>query len=175
MQLLNPSALLVLGLIPILILIHSLKPKPKQVDVTNLFLWRAVLKEKRGGVRIQRVLRNLPLLLQILAVILAAFALARPVWLYTSQIKGDAILVLDSSASMKTLTASGIRFDRAREEALKLIDELPKDSRMLIIEAGSKPFLRSPFSDDKKHLKRIVQSIQPSDAPGRIEKAVYLA
>ena len=175
MQLTNPSALLVLGLIPILILIHSLKPKPKQVEVTNLFLWRKALKEKRGGVRIQRIIKNLPLLLQIVAVILAALALAKPVWIYPSQIKGDVILVLDSSASMKTRTASGIRFDQARKEALKLIDELPKEGKMLIIEAGSKPILKSAFSNDKKQLKRIVGSIQPSDAPGRIERALYLA
>jgi hypothetical protein len=175
MQLANPTALLVLGLIPLLILIHSLKPKPKQVEVTDLFLWRKALKEKRGGVRIHRIIKNLPLLLQILAVTLVALALAKPVWIYTSQIKGDVILVLDSSASMKTRTASGIRFDQARKEALKLIDELPKDSKMLIIEAGSKPILKSAFSNDKNQLKRIVESIQPSDAPGRIERALYVA
>ncbi|MBW1708368.1 MAG: VWA domain-containing protein [Deltaproteobacteria bacterium] len=175
MQLLNPSALLVLGLIPILILIHSLKPKPKQVEVTNLFLWRAALKEKKGGVRVQRLITNLPLLLQILAVILAALALSKPVWSYSTQIKGDVILVLDSSASMKTITGSGIRFDQARQEALKLVRELPKDSRMLIIEAGHKPKLKAAFSKDKKHLKRTIEEIQPSDAPGQIEKAVYLA
>jgi len=166
---------LVLGLIPILILIHSLKPKPKQVEVTTLFLWRAALKEKKGGVRVQRIIKNLPLLLQILAVCLAGFALAKPVWFYNTQIKGDVILVLDSSASMKTLTASGIRFNQAKQEALKLVDELPKESRMLVIEAGRKPLLKSAFSSDKKHLKRVIGDIQPSDAPGQIEKALYLA
>ncbi len=175
MQFTNPIALLVLGLIPILILIHSLKPKPRQVEVTNLFLWREVLKEKRSGLRIQRIIKNLPLLLQIFTVILAAFALAEPVWLYTSQIKGNAILVLDSSASMKTRVASGTRFDKARAEALKLINELPKGSKILIIQAGNKPILKSGFSDNKKQLKRTVEGIQPSDAPGKIEKALYLA
>jgi len=175
MQIANPSALLALGLIPVLILIHSLRPKPKQVEVTSLFLWQEALKEKRGGLRIQRIIRNLPLLLQILAVILATVALAKPVWFYTSNIKGDVILVLDSSASMKTRTASGIRFDQAKKEALKIINELPKDSKILIIEAGSRPALKSVFSDDKKELKRIVEGIKPTDSPGRIEKALYLA
>ncbi|MBW1913165.1 MAG: BatA domain-containing protein, partial [Deltaproteobacteria bacterium] len=48
MQFANPIALLLLGLIPILILIHSLRPKPRQVEVTNLFLWQEALKERRG-------------------------------------------------------------------------------------------------------------------------------
>jgi len=53
MQFANPIALLLLGLIPILILIHSLRPKPRQVEVTNLFLWQEALKERRGGGRIR--------------------------------------------------------------------------------------------------------------------------
>jgi len=175
MQLINPIALLLLGLIPILILIHSLKPKPRQLEVTNLFLWQEALREKRGGVRIQSFIKNLPLLLQILAVILATVALAKPVWTYTSQIGGDVILVLDSSASMKTRTTSGIRFDQAKKEALKLVDELSGESRMLIIEASRKPILQSAFSNDKAHLKGVIESIQPSDMPGRLDKALYLA
>jgi Ca-activated chloride channel family protein len=175
MHLINPNALLGLGLIPILILIHSLKPKPKQVEVTTLFLWREALKEKRGGLRIHRFVRNLPLLLQIVAVILASLALAKPVWIYPSYIRGNVILILDASASMKTRATAGIRFDQARREALKLIDELHNDNHVLIIEARSNPILKAPFSSDKKQLKRIVESIQPSDEPGRIEKALYLA
>jgi len=175
MQLINPIALLLLGLIPILIIIHSLKPKPRQLEVTNLFLWQEALREKRGGVRIQSFIKNLPLLLQILAVILASVALAKPVWTYTSQIGGDVILVLDSSASMKTRTESGIRFDQAKKEALKLVDELSGESRMLIIEASRKPILKSTFSNDKAHLKGVIEGIQPSDMPGRLDKALYLA
>ena len=175
MQLINPIAFLLLGLIPVLILIHSLRPKPTQVEVTNLFLWREALKERRGGLRIKRLINNLPLLFQILAVILAAIALAKPVWTNIVPIKGDVILVLDTSASMKTRTTSGIRFDQARREVLKQVDDLPGDGRMLVIEASHKPVLRSPFSDDKGHLKQVIEGLQPSDTPGAIDKALYMA
>lgn len=175
MQLINPGALVVLGFIPILILIHSLKPKPKKVLVTDLFLWRQASREKRGGAKIRRLVNNLPLYLQILAVILASLALAKPVRLFPPKVKGNAVLVLDTSASMKTRTVSGIRFDQARTEALKLIDELPKGAKMMIIEAGNKPVIKTPFSEDKKHLEQIVEEIQPLDVPGRMEKAITLA
>ena len=79
MQFINPGALFVLGLIPVLILIHSLKPKPKKVVVTNLYLWRQASDEKRGGAKIRRLVKNLPLYVQILAVILASLALSKPV------------------------------------------------------------------------------------------------
>jgi len=175
MQLIHPGALLVLGLIPILVLIHSLRPKPREVDVTSLFLWQEALREKKGGAFIKRFVKNLPLLLQILAVVLATVALAEPVWFYTPPVKGNVILVLDSSASMKTRTGQGIRFDLARKEAFRLIDDLPKESRVLIIQAGHNPSILSPFSNDKSQLRQIIADARPSDTRGRIDKAVYLA
>jgi len=175
MQFANPIALLLLGLIPILILIHSLRPKPRQVEVTNLFLWQEALKERRGGGRIRKIIKNLSLLLQILAVILTTTALAEPVWFHLSEDMGNVILVLDSTASMKSRTASGVRFDQARKEALKIIDDLQKGSRMLIIEAGGKATLRSGLLDNRSELKKIAGSIQPTDSPGQVKKALYLA
>ncbi len=175
MQLLNPIWLLLLGLIPVLLIIHSLKPKTREVEITGLFLWKGALKEWHGGSRFQSLMKNLPLLLQILIVILASLALAEPVWTRPTQIKGDLVLVLDSSASMQTRTGKGIRFDQAREEALKLVNELSEESRMLIIEAGNRPEIRSPFTKDKKHLQDVIGNIHPLDVSGDMESALYLA
>ena len=134
MQLLQPAMLSVLGLIPVLILIHMLKPRPKPVDVTNLFLWQTVLKERAGQTRISRLKKNLPLLLQILVVLLTAFALAQPVFTYLTKKSGNIILVIDTSASMKTRGVSGTRFDRAVEKALEILDRQKAPQKALIIE-----------------------------------------
>ena len=96
MQFLNPGMLALLGIIPILILIHTLKPKPRQVDVTNLFLWQEVLKERSSHLTFDRLKKNLPLLFQICVLILAALALAKPTWMYFSPQKGNMILVIDT-------------------------------------------------------------------------------
>jgi Ca-activated chloride channel family protein len=175
MQLLNPIWLILLGLIPVLLIIHSLKPKAREVDVTGLFLWKGVLKEARGGSRIQSLMKNLPLLLQILIIILSSLALAEPVWTRPTSIKGNVVLVLDSSASMQTRTTKGIRFDKGKAEALRLISELSDESRMLIIEAGNRPEIRSPFSKNKKRLREVIEGIQPSDVSGDLTSALYLA
>ena len=50
MQFLNPGMLAVLSLIPILLLIHTLKPKPRQVDVTNPFSVAGSIKGKKQPV-----------------------------------------------------------------------------------------------------------------------------
>lgn len=175
MQFLNLIMLWALGLIPVLILIHLLKPKPKQVEVANLFLWQEVFKERGGSVTFEQLKKNLPLLLQILIIILLALALARPVWLYFMQEKGDMILIVDTSASMKTKAASGTRFDLARDKALELIDQREDNQKILIVEAGSEPVLTSGFVENATRAKNLVKSLAPSDAPGKLEKAIYLA
>jgi hypothetical protein len=175
MQLLNPVMLITLGLIPILILIHTLKPKPRQIDITNLFLWQEVLKERSSHLTFERLKRNLPLLLQILIVILAALALAKPAWLYFASKQGNMILVMDTSASMKTQFESGTRFDVAIEKALELIEQRNQDQKILIVAAGKKPVVKGGFLDNSKQAKRLVTDLTPSDASTELEKAVYLA
>ena len=175
MQLTNPGMLITLGLIPILILIHTLKPKPRQVEVSSLFLWQEALKEHSRNWSFQRLKRNLPLLLQILLVTLAALALANPAWLYSTSMKGNLILVIDTSASMKTKFESGTRFDRAREKALDLIEQADPDQKILIVEATLKPQVKSGFSGDVKLAARVVKSLAPSDVSADLEPAIYLA
>ena len=167
--------LITLGLIPILILIHALKPKPTQIEVTNLFLWQEVLKEKSRHLTLKRLIKNLPLLLQIIIVILAALALAKPIWFYFITKKGDMVLVVDTSASMKTKRESGIRLDAAKQNAIDLIDRHGENQKILIVEAGSEPLLKSGFTKNKRRAKALIKQLEASDVPGSLEKAVYLA
>ena len=176
MQLANPNALWALGLIPLLIIIHNLRSRPRQMMVTNLFLWEEIKSEMHRGLQIRRLIwRNLSLLLQVLIIILSSLALAKPVSLLSPPHKGDTLLVLDSSASMKTQTGSGTRFDHAKAEALTLVDELPQGNKMLIIEAGGEPKILSDFSDDKERLRELINRSKPTDTPGQLIKTISLA
>lgn len=175
MQFLTPGMLITLGLIPILILIHTLKPKPRQIQVTNLFLWQEVLKERSRHLTFERLKKNLPLLLQIIIVILAALALAKPTWFYFASKKGNIILVIDTSASMKTKAGLGTRFDVARAKALELIEQRDENQKILIVAAGKKPRVRTGFLDNSRQAVRLVRDLKPSDASGDLEQAVYLA
>jgi hypothetical protein len=167
--------LLTLGIIPILILIHTLKPKPRRVDVTNLFLWNEVLKERSHNVSFERLKRNLPLLLQILIAVLAALALAKPTWTYLTAKKGNLVLVIDTSASMKTRSGSGMRFDLARQKALELIEKRDQGQKILIVAAGNKSVVKTGFIDNSSQAQDLVKKLQPSDAAANLEPAIYLA
>lgn len=175
MELLQPIMLAALGLIPILILLHTLRPKPKQVQVTNLFLWHEILKDRGSNIAFKRLRKNLPLLLQILLIILAALALARPVWLHFVRKEGRVILVVDTSASMQTRVGEESRFERARREALQLLDDHASSQEILVIEAGYEPVLRSGFMQSTPEVREVIRALKPTDAPGKLEKALYLA
>ena len=175
MSFLNPGMLITLGLIPILILIHTLKPKPKQVEVSNFFLWQAVLKERSRNLSFERLQRNLPLILQIALVTLAALALANPTWEYSVSRSGNLILIVDTSASMKTNTATGTRFEHAIEKALNLIEQREGDQKILIVEAAQKPLVKVGFSDDTRQAMRMIKSLTPTDQSAELEPAIYLA
>ncbi|MCP4400705.1 MAG: VWA domain-containing protein, partial [bacterium] len=176
MQFLAPAMFGMLGLIPVLILIHLFKPKPKRIEVTNLFLWQEVLKDRGGNVTLRRLVHNLPLWLQILVVLLTALALAHPVRSFMLTQKGNLILVLDSSASMKSSVGSGkTRFDLAQETAFELIDSLEGTQQILIIEAGSQASLVTGFSEQFSQAKKLIEHLSASDAAGTLEEAVFLA
>lgn len=164
-----------LGLIPILILLHALRPKPKEVDVTNLFLWQDILKDQGSRMTLKRLRKNLPLLFQILLIILAAMALARPVWLHFTRKQGNVVLVVDASASMKTNTGGGTRFELAREKAIEIVRNHDKGQKLLVIEAGNEPVLPAGFIETAAEAKALITDLIPSDVPGKLEKALYLA
>jgi hypothetical protein len=175
MHFLNPYGLLTLGIIPVLIIIHTLKPKPRQIQVANLFMWQEALKERSSHLSFERLSRNLLLLLQILIVILFALALAKPSWTYLGLKKGDMILVIDTSASMKTRSGSGTRFDQARKKVLELIDQRNQGQKILIVEAGAKAIVKDGFLENSNQARIIVKELQPSDAAVNLEPALYLA
>ena len=176
MHVTNPIAFWLLLLIPILILIHNLRKKQIVVEVTNLFLWQQILRERKKGIHLQRIIiNNLPLILQIIMILLAVLTLSKPVTMVESKTQRDVILIIDTSASMKTTHKSGIRFDYARKKALTLVDDLSADGKMLIIESASRSNVQSLFNNDKAELKKIIKTIQPTDEAGKPEKAMYQA
>jgi len=172
-----PSALFLLaGAIPLIVFLHSLKPRGLKIATTTLFLWERVLKERPLGTRLGWLLRkNLLLILQLLAATALIAALADPWLLHFGSQSGDLVVVLDLSASMKAKGKSGARFDAARKEFLGLVDGLASEQKMLVIGAATQPRLLAPFTTDKRRLRELGRSLAATDAPGRVKEAILFA
>ncbi len=172
---LNPAAFVFLASIPLILLLHSLRYRRRDVQVSTLFLWDQVLREAHGGLGLRRLVQNLPLLLQILLALLLTLALANPALTKAVAQSKDIVLVLDISASMLTKTLQGRRFEQAQQRAVEVLQALPSGRRMALIAAGRQPRVVAFFTEEKALLRQAITSLQATEAPGNMREAVLLA
>jgi Ca-activated chloride channel homolog len=172
---LNPAAFAFLAFIPVILVLHSLRYRRRDVRVSTLFLWESVAREMQGTLGLRRLVQNLPLLLQILLVLLLTTALAKPARTTPVAQSKDIVLVLDVSASMQTRTPQGTRFAAAQRQALEILDALPSDRHMALIAAGRQPRVLSFFTHEKVLLRQALTDLQADDAPGNMREAILLA
>lgn len=172
---LNPSAFAFLGFIPVIILLHTLRYRRQDVQVSTLFLWERVLREAHGSLGLRRLIQNLSLILQVLLAFLLAVALAQPALTKVVDDSKDIILVLDVSASMQTRTPRGSRFEQARQRALEILQTLPSNRRMAVIAAGRQPQVLAFFTEERELLRQAIREVRVNDAPGNMREAVLLA
>ncbi|MEZ4605512.1 MAG: BatA and WFA domain-containing protein [Deinococcales bacterium] len=167
MRLLFPQFLWLLGFIPGVILLHFLRAKPKLMKVSALFLWHEAksLAQKR-----RRFAQSWLLILQILAVVLAALALARP----HIQVKAapDRIIIVDASASMLARDSEGERLARAIQEARDLIAD---SAQVGLIRAGLEPSLLHSPTNDKAQLIQSLENLNAGDSRSDLKRALGLA
>lgn len=175
MQFAQPLGLLALISIPVIILLHLLRPRRRTLTVSSTALWSEAMRERQRGLGLQKLFRNLSLLLLLLAALIASLALAEPRWLTASTEHSDIVIVIDNSASMRARAPAGTRLDEARDVALDLIDDLPQGGRGLIITSARKAILRSGFETNTQLLRRAVQTIENTDEAGNPQDALALA
>ena len=172
-----PAAFLfLLGAVPLILLLNSLRPRGPRVPVTALFLLEKVLRERPIGRRLGWLWRrNLPLILQLLAAAAVIMALAGPALLGVGGGDRDLVVVMDVSASMKAAGESGSRWSAARDELLSRIDGLGGSDRMMIIAAGAAPEVVQPFTRDRARLRQAAEALAATDAEAPVKEAVLLA
>jgi Ca-activated chloride channel family protein len=139
MTLLNPAAFYLLLASLLVLVLHLLRSRERQREVSALFLWEGLPGDPQS--RAARIRQQLdPLLLLQLAILLALVtAVAQPAWrMRTASLSGLAI-VLDASASMRTVAEDGsTRYGHALEEARLLLDEYPS-ATSTVIQLSSRP------------------------------------
>jgi len=169
-----PWAFAFLALVPLVLLLHSLRLRRREVRISATYLWEELLRERRSTFGMSKLLRTLLLLLQILGIAALSLGLADPFARLSSTTEGDIVLVLDASASMRALSKGEERFAQARELALDLVQRLHPKSEMAIVYATSRPTLRVPFTADRTLLRQTIGGLSATDEPGDLTKAVQL-
>lgn len=162
------------GILGALVLLYFLKLKRREVSVSSTYLWRSALDDMRVNSPLQRLRMNIMLLLQLLALSLLILALARPV--SKLGLSGtDTILLLDISASMKARDGPGgkTRFEQARDEARRVVDDLSRGDRAIVIAFADEARVLTPMTGSKAVLRQALDDLRPTDRPTRLADALH--
>lgn len=175
MTLAAPAALWGLLAIPFLILLYLLRVRRRDYPVSSVLLWQRSAPTLSAYRPSKRIERSLLLLLQILATAAVVAALARPSVVVSSPDRGDIMLVMDLSLSMRARDVSPTRFERARAEALALLARLRPGQRSGIVVASLRPQLLVPLTGDRARVIAALREIEPWDVAGDVRGAVLMA
>jgi len=176
LELLNPKGLwLLTGLVP-LIGLYILKIKRQRMKISSTWLWAEARRDLLAKSPFKRLIPEIPLLLQILALILLSLALARPA-LRGGKITGDHIaIVIDASASMGTKTAAGpTRMQDALKAANDVVSAMEPGADAIVIEAAKDARVACPFDRDARKLRGALAQIETREVEGDLGKSVALA
>ena len=113
-----PLGFLALLAVPILVGIYRLRTRSRRYPVSSLMLWVNQKQAREGGLRVERLQIPLLFLLELLALIFLALAVAEPI-IRTSKSQIPLIVVLDDSFSM----LAGVE-DTPNSRAIKALEEL---------------------------------------------------
>ncbi len=156
MNLLNPLALLFALLAVPIILLYLLRLQRREQPVSSTLLWRQVIMDREANTLWQKLRKSLLLFLQLLTLLFFVFALIRPYINVRSQLSGRITVLLDASASMlatdvATATGSPTRFEAAKAEARKLINELGNNDQMTMIVVDGAPHILNARQQRQSH------------------------
>ncbi|WP_437577996.1 VWA domain-containing protein [Sorangium sp. So ce887] len=178
--LLSPGGLWLLALLGPLVLLYILKIKRSRRRVPSTWLWAAAQRDLMARAPFRKLIAQLPLVLQALALALLALALARPAS-RGRELTGDHVaILLDASASMSAAARgpSGeptTRIELAKQLARDLLAGLAPGSDALILEAGRDARLVAALDRDLVRLRAAIDPIAARDVEGDLGAAVALA
>ncbi len=170
--------------IPTLLLLYFLKLKRRQVPIGSTLLWKRAAQDLQVNAPFQKLRRNLLLLLQLLALILALLALARPGLLLSSEPAGRHVILIDRSASMNTSEGGTTRLEEAKRRALLLVQGLAvkrawhltsRSDQAMVIAFDAKPQVLCNFTADKARLEAAIAAVEPGDGTSLLTETLAVA
>ncbi len=159
MSFIQPLGLLGLLGIPVLIAIYIIKSKYTEQTVSSTYLWTISERFLKRKNPISRITGIISLILQILLVALLSLSIAQPVFTLEGRAE-EYCFVLDASGSMSYKRGNTTRFEAAKDEIWKLIDESREGSVYTLITSGENSSVIFDRLSDKERAKDMLDSVE---------------
>lgn len=156
------------------LLFYFLKLRRRPVRVSTLAFWEEAASDLQVNAPFKMVRASWILLLQLLAVLLLAAALARP------EVEGtvtsrDVFVVIDRSASMSARDGGRggpTRLEEAKRAAVALIDRLPSDARVSVISFAGDARAVVDATTNRREARLAIERMTGTDEPADIGTAL---
>lgn len=165
----------VLATVPPLLLLYFLKLKRRELPIASTLLWRRAVEDLQVNSPFQRLRNSLLLILQILALLLAALAISEPMLTGQRGVDKAIVIMIDRSGSMAAVEGDKTRLEIAKQEATRVVDDMTAAQRAMVITFADRSEVLAPFTDDKATLRRAIDGITQTEEPGRLTEAMALA
>ncbi|MCC6735576.1 MAG: VWA domain-containing protein [Bauldia sp.] len=155
-----PLWLFVLAAAAVVLLLHA--RRRRSVGVPSIQIWRLIENTAARRPNIRRPPLGLPLVLQLLALLLAAFALAQP--RIGAPPDDHVVFLLDASGSMRTTDVGPTRFEAAKTRLAAMVDTLGEagSSRISVIVAASEPFFAVARQAGPSGIRPLIDDLAPA-------------
>jgi hypothetical protein len=162
-----PLGLLALGSLIPLIILYILQPDPRRLEVPTLEFLPNIDDEGGTDPVLEKLRRNLLLLLQIAALILLALALASPYLEVTrTEAADETVVVLDATASMAVEDGGATRFDRASQRAA---DEVTGTTTVVVVGSSTNVVLEEGSASEARSA---IEAATVTDASGNLASGI---
>lgn len=174
---LTPEVWFGLLALPILLLMYFLRLRRQEKILSSTLLWGEAIKDLRVNSPFQRIRASLLLFLQVLILLLLAFALMRPFLSLESRDAKLIVILIDNSASMNTSDAkntggTGTRLELAKERALESIRHFNANDLVMVAEFNQRPRTMQSFTNVRASIERAIRDIEPTDLRTDFQSAV---
>ncbi|MDP6794100.1 MAG: BatA and WFA domain-containing protein [Verrucomicrobiota bacterium] len=175
MNFLTPESLAFAATLPVVVIFYLLKRRRVARLVSSTILWQRFLNETQASSPFQKLRHNWLLIIQLILLVLAVFALTRPY--FAGKLEGGRFIVaiLDVSASMQATDVSPSRLGQAKAALAKLIDSMYDNDRMVLLLAGAVTEVRQSPTSSKPALRSALGQVRATDSPTRLLDAIKLA
>jgi Ca-activated chloride channel family protein len=170
-----PLALIGLVSLPIIVAYYMLRLRRRDVPVGSTFLWQQLVRDVEANAPWQRLRFSWLLLLQLLIALVAVTAAARPFATVSSDLAGNVVLIVDTSASMGARDPEGDRMDLALAAARQVIGDLPEGGRVTVVAADDSAHVLVSETDDRAAALAAIDGIEGTELPGDLTDAFALA
>lgn len=142
-----------------ILFMYLLKQKHKEKEISSLFLWKQALLQSQSHEPWQKLRKNWLMMLQILAVVCIAVALANP-FILGGKKAYSYILALDCSMSMQGKDETPTRFEAAKGRIRELVENSPPDTEFTLIAMEENPYIALSQNKNKKEVLKQLEQIE---------------